>query len=1848
MQGNHADTSSRSAIKYVDTAADQSSLPDDATSLLANSDQSGVIKFFTPSENITVNYTLGRDDGNAEGLRITGLITLRQTGTYSAFVQAFCQNDAGTHIPMPWHYLQAYSYNSGNPGSTLEFQGFLRNPGCTGATFNVSSIGSHPDNSFHPELGTGYYQFPSYANRGNGPKGSSEIRGGFNPSEVTSGGQGCHADPVNTATGGFFECFTDFAVPGRGPGLSLSRSYDSTASSATGAFGYGWADSTSMSLTPNVLASASGTALADAAVVDVVQENGSRVAFVKDASGAWVTHGRVLASLTSNADGTYTFTRRGRAIFTFDASGRLSAMKDLNDEATTLAYSTSGNSAGKLATLTDGAGRTLTFTWTGDRITKVVGPLSATVTYTYDSAGNLTSVTAADGGATRFAYDGYGRMTTMTTPRGSVTTNAYDNTGRVTSQTDPLGKVTTFAYDGQGPGGTWNVTITNPVGTKVVETYTDSLLTQRVAAADTSAAATTTFTYDPDTLGVATTTDPLGRVTTTTWDDAGHPLTVTDPLGRVTSTTYDALGNVTSNTTPSGASTTYTYDTRGNRLTTSAVETGTTKTVPFNTTFAATATASSQVDAARAAAKAIDGIAEGSPRDPSKEWASNAEKTGAWLKLTWDNPVRLNKVILFDRPNTTDRVTSGTLTFSDGSSIDVPALRDDGNATTVSFSARATTTVTFTVTGVSTSTTNIGLAELQAWAPAAVVTNPATRTLTSTNTYGDTDHPGQVTAITDARGKTTTLHYDTAGNLTSSVDAAGNTTSATYDAAGNKTSTTSARGNVNANAPPTSGSSSSTSGAAVDPADFTTTYTYDAAGRLTSTSDPLGHTSTLAYDADGNLVTTTDATGKSATTTYDAAGRPTKVTAADGSVTTAAYDDAGRVTSTTDAAGKTTATTYDPLGRALTTTDTAGRVTTATYDLAGQLTTSTDALGVTTTNTYDEGGQLKKVDFSDTTADIAYAYDADGRRTAMSDATGTSSYAYDSLGQLVETSNGAGVRQRYTYDQGGNQTRSAVFSAATGVVETTRAFDDLGHLVTLKDPAGKTYTFDYTADGALQTTRYPNGTATAYTYDNAGRPTSAKTTAADGTTITDSALTLDAVSRVTTAALTQQPVPSTGTSTGASSGTASTAATASTVSDTYAYNDASRLRTHNGATYGYDTAGNLVTTPTAAMTYDQGDQLATWTPTNPTTGAAAGPATAFTFDAGGRRTSATPAAVAGAPTTAGAGVSTYAYDAADNLTALRIPTAITTGATTATSGASSYTYAYDGDGLRQEATNAVVSPVTVLARDSFARTTTSGLGTAETGGTWTATPTAKTAVTAGAAAFTMSPAGQTVTGTLGSLTQTDSDTTVTIAFDKPATGGGIYTTLVGRKIAGKGDYQVLARARADKSIGLELKRTEGSTSTTLAGSTLNGLTWEANQKLTVRLQVTGTSPTTVKAKAWATGTSEPEAWQLSASDSTAALQAPGSIALVSYLSASATNAPLTATFSDLIATTSPVTTRSSQAFIWDTTAGLAQLVSDGLTYVYGPGGQPLAQINPDGTSTYLVSDATGAVRALTDANGAVTGTYAYSPYGTPTHTGAAQTRLQYGGQYTDPSGLIYLRARYYDPATSQFLTRDPLEGATGEPYSYASGDPINRADPSGLMSWRQVGNGVVQWMFTPGGQRTMSFGAGFDDALTFGASTWAMNRYTPWLSSCFVNTEGGWFLGGQLTGTAAMFAVPGGGEAAAARLGIGAARGLQATEDSVTLYRWMSHAEAADVVGSGGFRAGSQSMSGKWFASSEAQARAFGGLMKEDGVATSIQVPKSVRDAMFANQNLDGLGAAYYAEDLAALNASFAKFRNLG
>jgi len=150
-----------------------------------------------------------------------------------------------------------------------------------------------------------------------------------------------------------------------------------------------------------------------------------------------------------------------------------------------------------------------------------------------------------------------------------------------------------------------------------------------------------------------------------------------------------------------------------------------------------------------------------------------------------------------------------------------------------------------------------------------------------------------------------------------------------------------------------------------------------------------------------------------------------------------------------------------------------------------------------------------------------------------------------------------------------------------------------------------------------------------------------------------------------------------------------------------------------------------------------------------------------------------------------------------------------------------------------------------------------------------------------------------------------------------------------------------------------------------------------------------------------------------------------------------------------------VTSGGSTAYeAWDGLSfGLPALLADGTRdYVYGPMGEAVAQVDrASGTVTYLHADRLGSVRLLTDGAGAVVGSASFSPYGSSTGSSGVASPFGFAGQYTDPTGLVYMRARYYDPASGQFLSVDPMVDATREPYGYVGGDPVNATDPSGLL-----------------------------------------------------------------------------------------------------------------------------------------------------------------------------------------------------
>ncbi len=171
---------------------------------------------------------------------------------------------------------------------------------------------------------------------------------------------------------------------------------------------------------------------------------------------------------------------------------------------------------------------------------------------------------------------------------------------------------------------------------------------------------------------------------------------------------------------------------------------------------------------------------------------------------------------------------------------------------------------------------------------------------------------------------------------------------------------------------------------------------------------------------------------------------------------------------------------------------------------------------------------------------------------------------------------------------------------------------------------------------------------------------------------------------------------------------------------------------------------------------------------------------------------------------------------------------------------------------------------------------------------------------------------------------------------------------------------------------------------------------------------------------------------------------------------------------------------------WDAAGKIPVLLSDGInSYIYGPENLPIEQINNStGTVLYLHHDQQGSTRLLTGSTGKSEAAMTYDAYGNTTGiTGSVMTPLGFDGQYTNnDTGLIYLRARAYDPKTAQFISVDPLFEFTRAPYTYTHDRPLSFTDPSGLVLIGVGGSGSVSpfgpFIITGGGMGWLNPGTG--------------------------------------------------------------------------------------------------------------------------------------------------------------------------
>ena len=855
---------------------------------------------------------------------------------------------------------------------------------------------------------------------------------------------------------------------------------------------------------------------------------------------------------------------------------------------------------------------------------------------------------------------------------------------------------------------------------------------------------------------------------------------------------------------------------------------------------------------------------------------------------------------------------------------------------------------------------------------------------------------GQSLTSFDARGNGTTNNYDANGNLISVVNALNVTTAYGYDVQGNQLAATNGFGL---------------------PEQSVTVNAYNEFGWLTNTATGASSAS-YTYDDNGNKLTETKTRTAGAVFTqwqYDAANRQTATIDVLNNTNSVAYNGIGKQSQTKDALGHATQFYYDPVGLLTNTTYADNTFESYTYDAEGHKITSTDRNSHATSYTYDTLGRLTRTTFADSNY-TASSYDAAGRlkssaRVAVISSGGmsppttitlTTAYYYDAAGRRVAVTNALNQGTTYAYDANGNQ---------------TNVIDALNH----------TSTYIYDALNRLTQTVYPDNTSDTYGYDGLNRKVAATNQANIVTRFGFDVLgRLVAVTNAfgTSQAMTTRYVYD-------EVGNLLQQIDGLNRTNLYTY-DALGRRTKEtqpglqAQTFGYDAIGNLIrqTNFNSIVITNQYDAL------NRLTNKASvnGYKITFAYSPTGQRTNMVDAS----------GTTSYTYDSRDRVL-------------TKTTPEGALTYTYDGFGNQATVQSSTASGVSVTygydalnrltnAVDRFGNSTIYGFD---------------------------------AVGNLQAA-QLPNSVTNTYAYDSL----NRLTNLVAKST--NGSVASFAYKLAPAGNRTNLVETINSTSRTNVWIydplyRLTNETITASIGGTVSYKYDGVGNRTNRTSTMSVITNQTFVFNSNDQSTNDIFDANGNTRTNSGntfgydVENHLTNAVVSATNIVIVydgdgnRVRKVVGTTTNLYLVDDRNpTGCAQVleektVSGGTTnlvrlYTYG-----LDLISQKDTATAFYGyDGNGNTRYLTATNAAVTDTYVYDAFGAViTNTGTTTNFYRYSGEQFDPNlGFVYLRARYMNPNSGRFLTRDSFEGSTQDPkslhrYLYCADNPVNYTDPSG-------------------------------------------------------------------------------------------------------------------------------------------------------------------------------------------------------
>lgn len=754
-----------------------------------------------------------------------------------------------------------------------------------------------------------------------------------------------------------------------------------------------------------------------------------------------------IAYIEQESDGATTT----RVSYGYDSNNRLESITvDLtpansSDSAVYVTTYTYDGSSNRVATMTQGDGTSVTFTYQlvdGDyRVSSMTDALGRFTQYNYnlsDINGDYTEIVLATGATTKVYFDTDGYLTRIENPavngQRSVLQYAYDGDNNLLSVTDGQGNVTDYTYDARGN----RISAQDSAGNRTEWTYT---------ADDQVSSETVYQVADPDGSGPGS----ASAAATQRWvyDSEGHLRFSVGATGTVTEYTFDAPGNLVAERTYLGASYNLSGLQPGDEL-----DEGQLQTWAGAQDLAQTSLAQFGYD--------FRGQLESDTRwERTDASGAGIAGTDSVTRFVYDQTGKLVRSIAARGELTVEEDYVQTYGY-DGLDRVVSSSGPDGQ--------QLTTVYTDTASGTSVRVQDAeGLVTTSSYDGTGQLLSVAQSNAASAD-YGRSEFTytalGQLASVLNSAGGRSYNFYDERARLVFSVDESGAVTQTEYNDQDQVTRQTAFALTLDttgwyddATSSFTVSTSDLVSGAFVpgqSAADRSVAYSYDEINRLVSETDGIGQTEYF-YDGAGRVVRTeTGALNGSVAervsrTFYDDDGRLVATLDSGGFLTVNDYDDAGRLFSRMAYADAVlTANRESDLGTILAAQNSSVDDQTSYnyYDGRGFLVANVDAEGYLTNLGYDkDGNQVSVSRFATQVAagDLGSSAPPTVANNARDQVT---TFEYDESGRLIRDADYQGLISTYQYDSANNLTRIENF--ATNGDGTIRrrflSYDEVGRL----------------------------------------------------------------------------------------------------------------------------------------------------------------------------------------------------------------------------------------------------------------------------------------------------------------------------------------------------------------------------------------------------------------------------------------------------------------------------------------------------------------------------------------------------------------------------------------------------------------------------------------------------------------------------------------------------------------------------------------------------------------------------------------------------------------------------------